>query len=155
MMGEWHRQVEWPATARIAGYSCHGMAMLLGISLRQVQRHFRSSCESTVHDFLFELRMKDAATLLASSLRIYEVSSLLGYHSTSHFCRDFKRYFRESPLRFKRLAKEPLGGECFLAQYAELLQEWHETDGHEKLHVIDRVPVPKLKRNDTTVAAAA
>ncbi|HTI72585.1 MAG TPA: helix-turn-helix transcriptional regulator [Candidatus Limnocylindria bacterium] len=128
------------------------MASLLGISLRQVQRHFRSACESTVHDFLFELRMKDAATLLASTLRIYEVSSLLGYHSTSHFCRDFKRYFQQSPLKYKRNVKEPMSGEYFLAQYAELLQDWQTPTSRAGKKMLERVPIAKSRKADGTLS---
>jgi hypothetical protein len=49
-------------------------------------------------------------------------------------------------LRYKNTAKEPMGGEYFRAQYAELLQQWHESKGHPRLRVMDRVPIPKQLR---------
>jgi AraC-like DNA-binding protein len=122
MARTWQNRIEWTSLARLAGYSCATMADLLGISLRQVQRHFRFSCRQTTHSWLYELRMLDAARLMASSLRIYEVAGLLGYKTSSHFHRDFKRYYGVIPSRYKPADNAMLVGECFLAQYTELLE---------------------------------
>lgn len=122
MARTWQNRIEWTSLARLAGYSCATMADLLGISLRQVQRHFRFTCRQTTHSWLYELRMQDAAKLMASSLRIYEVAGLLGYKTSSHFHRDFKRYYGVIPSRYRPPDNAMLVGDCFLAQYTELLE---------------------------------
>lgn len=122
MARTWQNRIEWTSLARLAGYSCATMADLLGISLRQVQRHFRVTCRQTTHSWLYELRMRDAAQLMGSSLRIYEVAGLLGYKTSSHFHRDFKRYYGVIPSRYRSPGQDLLVGDGFLAQYTELLE---------------------------------
>jgi AraC-like DNA-binding protein len=116
------------------------LARLLGFSLRQVQRHFLYAGDATIHAWLFELRMRDAAMLMGSRLRVNEVGNLLGYKSASHFCRDFRKRHRASPSAFRLRRAEPLAGQCFLAQYAELLEEWNARHFHPRQRISTRVP---------------
>lgn len=122
MARHWQRHPDLTVIGRLSGYSCSGMADLLGISLRQLQRHFSDIHGLTIHEWLFDLRMRDAACLLSGSLKIYEVASLLGYKTSSHFHRDFKHYHQVNPSQFTQKHMDTMTSEWFQAQYYELLE---------------------------------
>lgn len=117
------RGIHWSSLARLSGYSCSSLASFLGLSLRQAQRHFKDSCKDKMHEWIFVCRMRDAAHLLASPLRLYEVAALLGYQTSSHFSKDFKSYYGVKPSEFSVNPANRLASEVFLLHYLELLRD--------------------------------
>ncbi|WP_440995203.1 GlxA family transcriptional regulator [Arhodomonas sp. SL1] len=77
-------------TAEIAGRA--------GISVRQLERLFRSHFATTPRRFHLELRLDRAHDLLRqSTLSILEVASACGFASSSHLARRYRRRFGCSP----------------------------------------------------------
>lgn len=78
------------------------MAALLGISAGQLRRVVKHSAGATPRDWLCNLRLEQAARLLANpSLRIKEVQSRVGFSDPSHFARDFRDRFGMCPTEFR------------------------------------------------------
>ncbi|MDZ7809592.1 MAG: helix-turn-helix domain-containing protein [Arhodomonas sp.] len=77
-------------TADIAGRA--------GISVRQLERLFRSHFGTTPRRFHLELRLDRAHDLLRqSTLSILEVASACGFASSSHLARRYRQRFGCSP----------------------------------------------------------
>lgn len=65
-------------------------------------RHFREETGQTPRAFLTEMRMRHAERLLAESHRpVAEVAEEIGYASTSHFIRLFKRHAGTTPKQYQ------------------------------------------------------
>lgn len=83
------------------------------VKLEEVARHLRLSAEhtarvfkketaSTIFDFLREVRIDHAKTLLVSAhLSIHEIARAAGYSSTTLFCRNFKRLVGTTPSAYR------------------------------------------------------
>jgi AraC-like DNA-binding protein len=84
------------------------------LSIDQVARHvamspshfahrFRAVARMTPMRYLKQLRMYTAREMLLSSgVRVGEAAARVGYESSSHFSRDFKRYFGSTPADYLR-----------------------------------------------------
>lgn len=56
----------------------------------------------TIIDYLNKARVDKAKNLLINSnLKVYEISSKIGFHSVEHFSRSFKKHIGSSPKNFK------------------------------------------------------
>jgi transcriptional regulator GlxA family with amidase domain len=136
--------LDWQSAARLAGYSAVGMAKLLSVSLRQIERHFHDVMKLRVADYLRQLRMHDAKILLYSDLRIFEVSILLGYRYPEHFARAVLNQLGVSPTQWAKRSNEnrALAASAFLEQYCELLRERAAdiTDPDESKRLLQRIP---------------
>lgn len=97
---------EWHHLARSAGYKASHLADLSGVSLRTLQRHFRSRYGVTVSDWLKTVRMREAVIRIRAGVRVKEIALDLGYKQLSHFSREFKRAHGTPPTRLP--AKGPL-----------------------------------------------
>lgn len=70
------------------------MAKTLGISQRQLQRHFQQDIGCTAVQFSLLLRLQHARVLLiATSLSIREIATASGFNTLSHFAHSFGEYF--------------------------------------------------------------
>lgn len=79
-MGVWSYVVtNWPHAARASLFSSETLAANLGISHRQLQRHFRDVSGLKLCDWLNQLRLDDAQHLLNGKYSVKEVAFLLGY----------------------------------------------------------------------------
>ncbi|MCS7301668.1 MAG: helix-turn-helix domain-containing protein [Fimbriimonadales bacterium] len=75
----------------------------LCVSPRQCQRLFRVAMGCSPSEYLTELRLRRAATLLAStSLSVSEIALEVGYLSLSHFSRVFRERFGKTPRAFRQ-----------------------------------------------------
>ena len=75
----------------------------LCVSLRQCQRLFRVAMGCSPSEYLTELRLRRAATLLVSSnLSVSEIALEVGYLSLSHFSRVFRERFGKTPRAFRQ-----------------------------------------------------
>lgn len=75
----------------------------LCVSPRQCQRLFRVAMGCSPSEYLTELRLRRAATLLASTnLSVSEIALEVGYLSLSHFSRVFRERFGKTPRAFRQ-----------------------------------------------------
>ena len=88
---------EWEVLARKAGYRARELAELCQTSLRTLERHFQKHYGVTVSEWLRELRLKQAYSVLQTGKSVKEVAFEHGYKQVSHFSREFKSHFGVSP----------------------------------------------------------
>jgi transcriptional regulator GlxA family with amidase domain len=74
------------------------LAGLVGFSLRQLERSFRTGVGRGIHEHYLTLRLERARQLLReTSLAVVEIASATGFGSASHFSRAFRRAFGFPP----------------------------------------------------------
>ena len=88
---------EWEVLAQKAGYRARELADLCQTSLRTLERHFQKHYGVTVSEWLRELRLKQAYSVLQTGKSVKEVAFEHGYKQVSHFSREFKGHFGVSP----------------------------------------------------------
>lgn len=91
---------DWRSLARSAGYDVHKLAILFGLSTRQIERLVRARFNLPPREFLRRERMASAAQLLRSADSIKETSFELGYTHPTTFNRHFKKHFGVTPTEF-------------------------------------------------------
>lgn len=78
------------------------LAAQLGISAGHLRRIVKQSTRATPRQWLCNLRLEQAARLLANpSLRVKEVQWQVGITDPSHFARDFRDRFGMCPTEFR------------------------------------------------------
>lgn len=86
--------------------SCSELAKLLYISESKLSRLFKSQLGITVHQYLYNQRMKAAQQMLVSGeTHIGSVAAALGYANMSHFSYAFNRYYGMNPSKFIKSMK--------------------------------------------------
>jgi len=84
-------------------FSRRYLAEKLCVSESTLQRIFRARTGFSPHDYLMNLRLKKAATLLLESeLTVAEVAAETGFSDSNYFCRRFRHYAEASPLEFRK-----------------------------------------------------
>jgi transcriptional regulator GlxA family with amidase domain len=84
------------------------LAGMAGISLRQLERAFRSQVGRGVHEYYLSLRLGRSRQLLReTSLSIVEIALACGFGSASQFARAFRRAYGMSPREAVRPKREP------------------------------------------------
>lgn len=79
------------------------------LSLRTLNRRFKSATGITPLTYLQQLRIDGAKDLLKNSnLSICEVASSVGYHDLSHFNRLFKRLLATTPKKYRNMVRAKL-----------------------------------------------
>ena len=82
------------------------VARALASSPRQLQRAFEEVGETTFSDYLREVRLRNAAELLARQpLTVRQVSLLVGYRQPAHFAKAFQRRFGMTPAEHRDRAR--------------------------------------------------
>jgi AraC-like DNA-binding protein len=80
-----------------------GLARLLGLSVRSLERHFRAAFGVSPLQYQRKLRMHRACHLLVTTDRpITAIALELGYSDHSHFTREFRRGHQLPPLAYRR-----------------------------------------------------
>ncbi|MEK3837122.1 MULTISPECIES: AraC family transcriptional regulator [unclassified Paenibacillus] len=74
-----------------------------GITPQYVSRLFKEQTGQGLHDYISQVRTAEAKKLLQEGVTIEEVSSRVGFSSSSAFIRVFKKYEGITPGRFKTL----------------------------------------------------
>jgi AraC-like DNA-binding protein len=78
------------------------LAMQFNLSEVYVSRLFKELFSENFHTFVEEIRMSEAANLLAhSSLSIAQIAERVGYFSNSTFRRVFQRYYGTPPSKYQ------------------------------------------------------
>jgi AraC-like DNA-binding protein len=73
------------------------------LSVPQLVRQFKSAFGVTPHQYLLQIRLQNAHSLLKnSSLSVQEITWSCGFENASAFCRAFKSSYGESPLFFRK-----------------------------------------------------
>ena len=93
------QQIDRPELARMANYSTAAMASFCDKSVRQLQREFLRKFGQTPEQWINDLRLKDARTLLEvrNSAKIEAIAMSLGYKHSRSFSRAFKQRFGFPP----------------------------------------------------------
>ncbi|MET0640079.1 MAG: GlxA family transcriptional regulator [Hyphomicrobium sp.] len=74
------------------------LAKLAGLSLRQVQRMFQVSLETTPTKYYLQLRLRRARELLLQSqMSITEIAISCGFQSTCHFSKSYRALYGRTP----------------------------------------------------------
>jgi benzoyl-CoA-dihydrodiol lyase len=69
--------------------------------------HFKQCVGTSPYQFLKLLRLEHARDLLLENHTVSEAAGRVGYASLSHFIREFKRYFGETPRSYIQRLQEP------------------------------------------------
>lgn len=75
-----------------------GIADLVGLSVRQLERLFSKYLQTTPKVYYTKLRLDYARSLLLqTNMRIIDVALAAGFNSQTHFAKVYRRYFGKSP----------------------------------------------------------
>lgn len=78
------------------------LARLAGLSVRAFERRFRSCFHVSPQQYLRKLRLRMAShALLRGGQTIVEVALSSGFSDQSHFTREFRRYFGQTPREYR------------------------------------------------------
>jgi len=79
-------------------YSCGGLAVEVGLSIRQLERLFQKYMGFSPTRYYLNLRLERARSLLAqTSMPIIEVALACGFVSASHFSKCHREHFGQTP----------------------------------------------------------
>ncbi len=83
------------------------LAHMMCMSRPTLYRKIKAVSDMTPNDLINIARLKKAAALLQEgNYRIYEIADMVGYHSQTHFGRNFQKQFGMSPSEYAARAKE-------------------------------------------------
>ncbi len=84
------------------------LAKMAGLSVRQFERKFRSTFQTTPRDYLMRMRIIHACTLLLQTARpITEVALQAGFYDHSDFARQFQRHMGLSASAYRAGGERP------------------------------------------------
>jgi AraC-like DNA-binding protein len=73
------------------------------LSAPQLVRQFKAVFHITPHQYLTQIRLAHAASLLKhSAISVNEITFACGFENTSAFCRSFKKEYSVSPISFRK-----------------------------------------------------
>jgi AraC-like DNA-binding protein len=96
-------QKQWEELATSAQYNAKHLALLCGVSVRQLQRRSRKWLNLSPQHWLDQRRLIEAQQLLSAGQSVKQVALHLGFKQPSHFCRQFKRHHNMTPSQFVSL----------------------------------------------------
>jgi AraC-like DNA-binding protein len=87
--------------------SLESIANHFGLSANYLGRTFRKEHHVSVADFINDIRLKQAASLLQSTSRtVQDISELSGYYNYKYFCTLFKKTFGVTPSVYRSMNKD-------------------------------------------------
>jgi AraC-like DNA-binding protein len=80
------------------------LAQHTGISERMLTKRFKQHMQATIFDYVFEIRMQKARTLIENypAMRLKEMAYSLGFYDEYHFSRAFKSFFGYGPRAYRK-----------------------------------------------------
>ncbi|EEF62925.1 helix-turn-helix domain-containing protein [Pedosphaera parvula] len=100
----------WEELGTKAGYSSAKLAKICKVSERHLGRKIQEQFGCSPRAWLREHRLKAARERLAGGGDPKEVAFELGFKQVSHFCRQFKERYRETPRAFARAERRKRAG---------------------------------------------
>ena len=89
--------------------SLKDLSLQVGINVKQLKDGFKQLFGVTVFQHVRRIRMRQSRVLLVSSnLTIEEISNAVGYASTTHFYKNFRKEYGVTPLQFRKHAKKSI-----------------------------------------------
>jgi AraC family cel operon transcriptional repressor len=83
----------------------HALYELSGRSVGHVNRAFRQYLNQTPTEYINQLRLNVAKNLLLTTeLRVLEIALEAGFENVSHFYHQFKKFYNQAPLDFRKNA---------------------------------------------------
>ncbi|WP_223590147.1 response regulator transcription factor [Neobacillus bataviensis] len=77
-------------------------AQIVFMNPHYVSKYFKQKTEENFSDFVFQIKMEEAANLLKTmKYKAYEVSEMVGYSNAKNFTRAFRKYFGISPKEYR------------------------------------------------------
>lgn len=90
-------------------YTLDALARICNMSRTTFAKRFSSAFGRSPMNFVTEIRLRNAARLLArSDLPIKAIATKVGYDSRSHFSRSFKDFYRVTPIDYRKSYKRPV-----------------------------------------------
>lgn len=84
------------------------LAKIAGLSIRQFERKFRRTFQTTPRSYLMRMRVIKACELLAgTNLPITEVALEAGFYDHSDFSRQFRKHMGQAPTTYRREKRSP------------------------------------------------
>ena len=79
------------------------MADYMGYSKTHFMSVFKQQTGTSCMEFVIQVRLREACTLLTSSLKsVLEISNQVGFNNLSNFNRQFKRYYHMTPSHYRK-----------------------------------------------------
>ncbi|MBO4667772.1 MAG: AraC family transcriptional regulator [Bacilli bacterium] len=84
-------------------YNVNQLGEILGYSRTQLYRLFMNKYQMTPYDYLKDLKMKYAVTLLShTDYSISEIAKMVGYSDLNQFTKNFKEKYNKQPIDFRK-----------------------------------------------------
>lgn len=84
-------------------YSIRELARITGLNEFKLKKGFREKFNTTVFNYLFEIRMNHGKSIILDEDKsIGEVALIVGYKNPAHFTTAFRRYFGFSPSELRK-----------------------------------------------------
>lgn len=97
-----NHDTDWPTLGKQANWTASGLAKLCGVSVRTLERHFKSSVGKRPKKWLNEQRQRQAAVLLQNGCSPKETAAHLGYKGAAHFSSEFKKHWGYSAAQLQK-----------------------------------------------------
>ncbi len=94
------RTAETIRTLYMTPLTVEGLAAAVGLDRRYLARIFKASMGKSIQEYLIEVRMEQARSLLRQKYPVSLTSELVGYTDPFHFSKMFKRRYGISPKKF-------------------------------------------------------
>lgn len=92
-----------------SGVTLNSTASFLGLTPQYLTTLFHHETGKTVYQYIKEKKMQEACNILAyTNESITSIGSSMGYSTTTAFSAAFRREFGETPVEYRRKAKEDL-----------------------------------------------
>lgn len=79
------------------------LAKACGLSVRSFERHFRAMYQTSPHDYIRQMRVRMSCNALVYSAKtLSELATEFGFSDQSHFAKEFRHYFGETPSAYRR-----------------------------------------------------
>ena len=83
-------------------YSINQLAREFGVNENLLKAKFKKLFNCTIQQYFIAEKMKKSKELLkVTQLPIYEIAEEIGYKNATHFSAAFKRYYQESPKKYR------------------------------------------------------
>ena len=96
------------AIAEEGRWQVQSLAPQLGVSVRQLERHFRLLYGGSPQRWLEDHRLRRACLILRTQCPVKAAAQQLGFATASHFCGWFKRLTALTPTEFARMLSVPV-----------------------------------------------